>query len=531
MSKGPLLKELCRYELGTYADALYRHALLRPDEEAFVCGDARITWREYNERVNRIISALDSLGVTKGEVIGLLSWNCLESFDVLGAAMKGGFILSPYNPRLSALDLEHLIDYSEATIIFVGPELVSMIEEIRPRLSRVRHYVSLEAAAPGMLSHSDLLARHAPDEPAPRVNEDDPVYIIYTSGTTGVPRGALYTHARALHNIAARLAETPIAAGDKAVLTLQLFHVAGMEASQAFLYAGATNVILKTFEPRMLLQTIQAEKATDVQIVPTTLAAIFGLPDFEQYDLSSLKRVVYAASPMPVALLQRGMDIWGPIFCQFYGQTESGPVITALSRDKHVAVYGTPESQKILLSVGHPAPGVHVRIVTEAGDDVEVGEAGEIIVQSPHLMAGYWRRPEETAATIVDGWLHTRDMGHFDDCGYIYISGRVGDTIISGGENVMPREVEEVLYQHPAVSEAAVLGVPDPYWVERVHALVVLKVVDATTQETATPEEIIEFCRQRLARYKAPKSVEFVDSLPKNASGKIDKMVLKKRFG
>ena len=525
MPKGPLLKELSRHELGTYADVIYRHALLRPHDEALVYGDTRITWSEYNERVNRTISALDALGVQKGEVIGLLSWNCLDSFDVLGAAMKGGFILSPYNPRLSPLDLEHLIDYSEATTVFVGPELVPVLEEIRPRLSRVRHYVTLETSSAGMLSHADLMAQNTPDEPAARVSGDDPVYIIYTSGTTGVPRGALYTHARAMHNLAARLAETPIESGDRAVLTLQLFHVAGMEAAQAFLFAGATDVILKTFEPRILLQTIQDEKATDVQIVPTTLAAIFDLPDFESYDLSTLKRIVYAASPMPLALLQRGMDIWGPIFCQFYGQTESGPIITALSRDKHVVAYGAPEDQRILLSVGHPAPGVHVRIVTEDGTDVEAGEVGEIIVQSAHVMAGYWRRPDDTAATIVDGWLHTRDLGHFDDLGYIYISGRQGDMIISGGENVMPREVEEVLYQHPAVSEAAVLGVPDPYWVERVHALVVVK-----GGGVAQSEEIIEFCRQRLARYKAPKSLEFVDSLPKNASGKIDKLVLKKRF-
>jgi acyl-CoA synthetase (AMP-forming)/AMP-acid ligase II len=328
-----------------------------------------------------------------------------------------------------------------------------------------------------------------------------------------------------MHNIAARLAETPVAAGDKAVLTLQLFHVAGMEASQAFLYAGATNVILKTFEPRTLLQTIQDERATDVQIVPTTLAAIFALPDFARYDLSSLRRIVYAASPMPVALLRRGMEIWGPIFCQFYGQTESGPIITALSRDAHAVVDGTPEEQRILLSVGHPAPGVHVRIVREDGTDVQVGEVGEIIAQSRHLMVGYWRRPEETAATIVDGWLHTRDLGYFDERGYIYISGRQGDMIISGAENIMPREVEEVLYQHPAVSEAAVIGVPDPYWVERVHALVVLN-----GRVDATPEELIEFCKERLARYKAPKSLDLVDSLPKNASGKIDKLVLRQRF-
>ena len=523
-----LLAELSRYQPGTYADVIVRNALLHGDVDALVSGDRRVTFAEYNARVNRLVRALQALGLGKGDVIGLLSWNCLESFDVMGAAMKGGFIFSPYSPRLRPADLEHLVAYSEARVLFVGPELAPILQEIRARLTGVEHVVALEQprpeAQPAWLYHDDLLAQQPTDEPGVDIGEDDPVYIIYTSGTTGVPRGALYTHARAMHNIQARVAQTPVQVGDRSVLTLQLFHVAGMESAQTFLYAGATDVILKTFEPRLLLQTIQKHRITDVQVVPTTLAALFNLPDFADYDLSSLRRIVYAASPMPVALLQKGMDLWGPIFCQFYGQTESGPMITTLSRDEHGVAYGSPEEQRILLSVGHPCPGVHARIVDEQGADLPAGEVGEIIARSKHLMVEYWRRPEETALVLTDGWLHTRDMAYADERGYIYIVGRKGDMIITGGENVMPREVEEVLYRHPSVNEAAVFGLPDPYWVERVHAMVVLQ-----EGESAAPDELVAYCKSELAGFKVPKSLEIVADLPKNASGKIDKMELKRR--
>ena len=520
-----LLAELSRYQPGTWADIIVRNALLHGDVDALVSGRSRITFAAYNARVNRLVHALHALGVGEGEVIGLLSWNSIESFDVLGAAMKGGFIFSPYSPRLRPADLEHLIAYSEARVLFVGPELGGPVEEIRARLTGLTHVVALERSRPGWLLHDDLLAAQPDTEPGVDVREEDPVYIIYTSGTTGVPRGALYTHARAMHNIQARVAETPVQVGDRSVLTLQLFHVAGMESAQTFLYTGATDVILKTFEPRLLLETIQEHRITDVQVVPTTLAALFNLPDFADYDLSSLRRIVYAASPMPVALLQKGMDLWGPIFCQFYGQTESGPMITTLSRDEHGVAYGSPEEQRILLSVGRPVPGAQVRIVDEHGVDLPAGQVGEIIARGKHLMVEYWRRPEETATVLgPDGWLHTRDMAYADERGYIYIVGRKGDMIISGGENVMPREIEEVLYRHPAVNEAAVFGLPDPYWVERVHAMVVLQ-----EGRSATTEELVAYCRDELAGFKVPKSLEIVDSLPKNASGKIDKLELKRR--
>jgi acyl-CoA synthetase (AMP-forming)/AMP-acid ligase II len=233
----------------------------------------------------------------------------------------------------------------------------------------------------------------------------------------------------------------------------------------------------------------------------------------------------YAASPMPVEVLKKGLKTWGPIFAQGYGQSESGPDISDLVREDH-KVLELPESeQKILSSAGRPSMGVHVRIVDLQENDVSSGHVGEIVLQSKHVMQEYWKKPEDTAETMLGGWLHTGDMGYYDEKGYIYIVDRRKDMIISGGENIYPREVEETLYRHPAVLEAAVIGVPDPYWVERVHAVISLK-----EGSSATEKEITDFCKRNLARYKAPKSVEFVESLPKNPSGKILKRELRDKY-
>ncbi len=232
----------------------------------------------------------------------------------------------------------------------------------------------------------------------------------------------------------------------------------------------------------------------------------------------------YAASPMPFELLKRGIEKWGNIFLEFYGGTEDGPNVTMLTRRQHEAAGRTPELQQRLTSAGFPHIGVHVRIVDDADEDLPPGQVGEIIVQSKAVLKEWWKKPQETAETIVNGWVHTGDMGRYDEEGYIYIVDRKRDMICSGGENVYPREVEEVLYQHPAVHEAAVIGLPDDYWVEKVHAVVVLK-----PGEQATERDIIEYCKSRLARYKAPKSVEFVDALPKNPGGKILKRELREK--
>jgi acyl-CoA synthetase (AMP-forming)/AMP-acid ligase II len=280
-----------------------------------------------------------------------------------------------------------------------------------------------------------------------------------------------------------------------------------------------------SFDPAEALQAIAEEQITDIHIVPTQLISLLHFPDVERYDLHSLKRIWYAASPMPIEVLKHGLSLFGPIFMQGYGQTESGPDVTVLNQTSHRNAIGSTEAQGVLASCGQPCIQVHVRIVDDAGRDVEAGEIGEIIVQSKKVMTGYWRKPDETEETIRDGWLYTGDMGYYDEKGFIYIADRKKDMIISGGENVYPREVEEVLYRHPAVKETAVIGVPDPYWIERVHALVVLK-GDAQAAE----EDIISFCKEQIASYKAPKTVEFVESLPKNPQGKILKKEIRLKY-
>ena len=524
MERKFLLKELSRYKINTYADIICRNALLYPHREAFIYGSERITFTEFNARVNRLIHALNSLGVKKGDGIGVLSWNCLEYTDVYGAAMKGGFIISPLNPRLQADELDHLINYSEVNTLFVGPEFVEVANLLRPRLSHVKNIISLEGAASGMTPHRELLKNFSKEEPDVQVEEDDPAFIFYTSGTTGVPRGGLYDHRRALSDNKTFAIAAGLQPEDKQVMIMPLFHIGGSKIFWSYFCVGGSNVILKSFDPEVTLKTIQEERATDIHIVPTHLAAIFSLPNYEKYNLKSLKRMLYAASPMPFELLKKGLEKWGPIFIQAYGLTETGPNLCYLRKEDHQVLDRPPEEQKVLLSCGQPYLGVHVRIVNDKGEDVEAGEVGEIIVQG-NTMLEFWKRPEDTREIVRDGWLHTGDMGRYDERGFVYIVDRKKDMIVSGGENIFPREVEEILYQHPAIREGTIIGIPDPYWVERVHAVVVLK-----EGAILTSDELIDFCKKRIARYKAPKSVEFVESLPKTSSGKILKRELREKY-
>ena len=522
-----ILKELSRYTIGTYGDIIYRNALLYPEDTAFKCGSDILSFSRFNESVNRLIHALKSHGAEKGDVLGILSWNCLEYTQIYGAAMKGGFIASPLNARLQADELDYLINYSETRILFVGPQLVELVNALRSKIPRVEHFVSIGCTAPGMISYEDFIGSQSGAEPDVQVSEDDPVFIFYTSGTTGVPRGALYTQGRAIDDTRRFPAALCVEQGDKQIQIMPLFHVGGAKNLWGYFFAAATNVIMPqiSFDPEATLQAIHDEKATDIHIVPTHLAAFLALPRVDDYDLGNLKRMFYAASPMPLELLKRGMEKWGPIFLQFYGATEDGPNVSYLSKQQHQLVIESPEKGEILGSAGFPHIGVHVRIVSEGGEDLGPGEVGEIVVKSKATMLKWWRKPEDTAQTIVDGWVHTGDMGRYDENGYIYIVDRKKDMIVSGGENIFPREVEEILYRHPAVLEAAVFGIPDPYWVEKVHAVVVLK-----SGYEPTEKEIIDFCKERLARFKAPKSLEFAREIPKNPAGKMLKKQLRAQY-
>jgi len=520
-----ILRELSQYKIGTFAHIIHRHALLHPDKEAFVYGSERITFSEFNARVNSLIHALQAMEVKKGDLIGILSWNCLGYIEVYGAAMKGGFIASPFNPRLREQELEYLINYSGANSLFVGPELMEMANHLRPHLPKVKNFISFEASVPDMIYHRDLLTSYPEAEPDVQVDEDDPAGIIYTSGTTGVPRGALYTQRCFIDDSKTLVMDMGLYPGHRRVQITPLFHIAGNTHFRSSLYIGGCNIIMKFFDPVATLQIIQDERATHMDFVPTHLVAMLNLPDLDKYDISSMKLLWYGASPMPLEMLKKGMQVFGPIFAQGYGQSETGPAISHLSKEDHNVLDRPEKEQRKLTSAGRPDIGVQVRIVDEEGNDVEPGEVGEIIVRSKHIMVEYWHKPEETKEVLINGWVHTGDMGYYDDEGYIYIADRKKDMIISGGENVYTREVEEVLYRHPAVLEAAVIGIPDPYWVEKVHA-----VVETRKGVSTTAEEIIAFCKKHIAGYKVPKDIEFVDSLPKNPAGKILKRELREKY-
>jgi long-chain acyl-CoA synthetase len=525
MSDRLLLKELSRYRIGTFAHIIHRNALLHPNKEGFVCGSTRITYADYNERVNQLVNAFRRMGLKKGDVVGILSWNSLQFAEFYGATMKGGFIASPFNPRLTLDEYRYVINYSEAKALLLGPELLEMGSSLRPHLPEIRNFISLETDAPGMISYQELLESDSGQEPGMEIDELDPACIIYTSGTTGTPRGALYTQRRLVEDAKTLLIDTGIQPGDRHLQITPLFHIAGHTWFRAFLYIGGSNVILKGFDPAVTLKLIQAEKITHLNFVPTQLVAMLRTADLKKHDLSSIKFMWYGASPMPLEVLKKASKLLGPIFAEGYGQSESGPAIAHLSREEHHLLAQSNNGHRRLASAGQPDISVQVRIVDSRGEDVKPGEVGEIIVCSEHMMLQYWNKPEETERALVDGWLYTGDMGTYDEEGFIYIMDRKKDMIISGGENIYPREVEEILYRHPAVLEAAVIGIPDDYWVERVHAVVV-----KNDHASVTAEEIIAFCKSNLASFKAPKSIEFVESLPKNPSGKILKRVLRDRY-
>jgi len=522
-----LLKELSRYQLGTFADIIYRNALLYPDKEAFVCASERISFKQFNERVNRLVNGLRELNVQKSEVIGILSWNRLESTEVFGAAMKGGYILAHFNPRLKEQELIHVINDSKASVLFIGPDLVETADRISSQLSHAKSFLAFGNAKKHMKTYSELLESHSAEEPDSRVTEQDPLVIFYTSGTTGVPRGAIYTHQQKMENTVMKALDIGLEYGDRHLVILPMFHIGGDSHIWPFFITGGCNVIFPepSFDPAASLQTIVKERITDVHIVPTQLVSLLNLPEIEKYDLGELKRIWYAASPMPVEVLKRGLALFGPIFMQGYGQTESGPHTTVLTKNAHRMINNSSAEQTVLASCGQPCMGVHMRIIDETGKDVEAGQIGEIIIEAGRNMTGYWRNPDASEKAVKNGWLYTGDMGFYDERGFIYIADRKKDMIVTGGENVYPKEVEEVLYRHPAVMEAAVVGIPDDYWVERVHAIIVLK-----EGQQATAEEIIDFCKKHIAHYKSPKGVDFVNTLPKNPQGKILKKEIRKQY-
>jgi acyl-CoA synthetase (AMP-forming)/AMP-acid ligase II len=514
------------------SDFLSIAASICPDRDCMVFEGRRWTYREISERVNRLAGGLVKLGVKKEDRVGILHVNCPQYVETYFAVAKLGGIFVPLNFRAKAEELSYMISNAEVRFLFLGDRYLEMVEAILPDLPMVEGCILIEGERVGRVRYEDLIQSASLGEVMVEVGDEDVTILIYTAGTTGRPKGVPLRHSAFVSYVLDNVDPASPEIEERNLLTVPLYHVAGIQTMLAAIYGGRTLVMMRQFEVKEWMRTVEREKATRAMLVPTMLKRVIDDPDFSSYDLSSLKVVTYGAAPMPFEVISKAIRVMPWVrFINAFGQTETASTITALGPEDHI-IDGTEEEKEKKLrrlssSIGRPLPDVEIRIVDEEGRVLPPFEVGEIQAKGPRVMTGYWGDEEKTRQVITsDGWIRTGDMGWMDEEGYIYLAGRADDMIIRGGENISPEEVENVLHSHPKVEEAAVIGVPDPEWGQEPRAIVVLK-----EGEVATEEEIIEFCRSRLAGFKRPRSVIFVDSLPRNPMGKVLRRKLREQYG
>jgi len=508
-------------------DLLARNANKFPDKRAVVCEAVSLTFRELNERVNRLAHSLLDSGLKKGDRIGVLLHNSRQFLELYFASAKVGAVFCPYNNHFKQSELKDIMDYSTPGYLVVDSDFVEMVSALKPELKSVEKFICVQTTSlPFLDSYEDLIARGRKEEPKTKVLEDDVLSIFFTGGTTGKPKGAMRTHRHLLSNAIAGVIELKVDYDERVLITFPMYHVACEDNIVRHSFMPNTFYIRRegAFNPEQVLEYISKERITRCQFVPTMIHTLLQVPNVHQYDLSTLRLILYAASVMPVELLKKALAVFSCGFAQLYGQTESGPLTTVLKPEDHV-LDGSEKSILRLASCGRPVINYEVRVVDEEDHDVPVGQVGEIIARSEAMMVGYWQMPEQTAKKLRNGWLHTGDLGRLDEDGYLYMVERKDDLIISGGVNVYPREIEDVLYAHPAVSEASVIGLPDEHWGEVVKAVIVPK-----PGVQVTDREIIEFCGRNLAGFKKPKSVDFWKELPKSPQGKILKTEIRRHY-
>ncbi|GIX48517.1 MAG: fatty-acid--CoA ligase [Candidatus Tectimicrobiota bacterium] len=510
----------------TLTQILERAVRYFPQQTACVAGDVRLTYRELHARVNRLANALRGLGVQPGDRVAVLSANSLPYLELYYATAALGAPIVPLNFRLAPAELAYILQDSGSSVLVVGEGHEALGAETLQRLeARPRLITTAPAGWAGAQAYEELLAQASPDFTPVAVAEDHLAGLFYTSGTTGHPKGVMLSHRNLMSNALHFLAAVQEEEGEVYLHCCPMFHLADGPTSHRITWLGGTHVILPGFDAEAVLEAIARERVTSLLLVPTMINFLVNHPRVTQYDLSSLRRICYGASPMPVELLRRAAKVFGCPFIQLYGLTETSPLLTMM-HPKYLAFEGEEAKVRRLASCGRAVPGVEVRVVNARMEDVQPGEVGEIVARGPNVMRGYWNKPEETAAAFRDGWFCTGDLATVDAEQFIFIVDRKKDMIITGGENVYSTEVENVLYQHPAVLEAAVIGVPDERWGEAVLALVVLKPGMA-----ATEAELIAHCRERIAHYKCPRRVEFrSEPFPKSGSGKILKTVLREPY-
>ena len=508
----------------TVAEWIRRCAHRTPDALAFVDGERRFSHAQFNERVNRQANGLLALGVERGDRVAVLMNNTVEAVEALASTAKLGAIHVPVNFRLSAREVRTVLKHSGSSVLLVDAEYAGVVEQSGAGAALRK----LIVVRPGDRDsdYERWLAAQSAGEPTVDVTAADDFFICYTSGATGNSKGVLHQHRQSVAHAPVVNLSYGVDAASKLLLVYPHNSIASINMFYVPAWLAGASVVLtdqRNFSAERWLELVEREKITHCHLVPTMLFRILESPRLKSTDCSSLKTIGYGSAPMPTERVERLMEAFGNILIQGYGMTEVTCIAAMLDKKDHLDAI--LHHRERLNACGRAAFGCELRVVDDDGRDVATGTVGEIVFRGPQLMSGYWNEPEKTAETIRDGWLYSGDMARLDAEGYIYIVDRKKDLIISGGANISSREVEEALYWHPSVREAGVIGRGDEEWGERPHAFISL-----FPGAKATAEELIAFCRERIAHYKCPAGIDIIDELPKNAVGKILKTELRARL-
>lgn len=510
------------YPALSFADDLERNAAWHKNHPAYIQGERQITHGELLQRGKKLGSALHKVGVRNADRVAVLAMNSIEYGEIIAANQWAGFILSTVNFRLAPAEMSWIINDSTPKVLFFEKQYQSHLEQIREQLTSIDTYVCMDGEVDWAISYTAFIATGDEQGPPCRAKEEDIFCLIYTSGTTGRPKGCIWGHRemRQLMQVDAWLADMQQA--DRALIVMPMFHLGGLVIGGSQHVRGGTNYLYREFDPAAIIDGIEQHQLTFLLLAPTMLQMLLDSPKIQNANLTSVRMLMYSAAPMPSPTLRKAIEVFdGCGFVNLFGQTEI--CMFCLSSEQHKP-NGTEQERKQLTSVGQPYPNLQARIIDEDGNDVPEGEAGEIVARSGAMFRGYWNNSKATVETLRDGWVHSGDMGRIED-GFLYLVDRKKDMIISGGENIYSREVEEAVIQHAAVAECAVIGLPDPKWGENVCA-----VITVTDGQQVDESDIIEHCKNLIASYKKPKKVIVTDELPKLVTGKINKVALREMF-